>query len=299
MSTCGCCGGESTAWRPISDWQTRRCRDCGSAWLDPMPTQNQLDVFYARFIESYPQRSVDHADSAQLEVLHSSVNIRRLRRIAKLQDAVGGRQDLLDVGCATGQFLSDAHMRGFSVFGTELSEPEAAQARAKTPTSSVQVANLWDCGFADSAFGVVTAWDLFEHVPDQRRLIEEIHRVLAPHGILAISTINIGALNQRIFGHRWGFFIPPEHVHFYSMKGLVALLESSGFSILHKRTLLAPQLTLHALAGLLRRQEPEAAAAGPPSFGALRMKRALDAVVNPIVGRTDLGDIPEIYARRL
>jgi O-antigen biosynthesis protein len=42
--------------------------------------------------------------------------------------------------------------------------------------------------FPDDSFGAVVAFEMIEHVPDQQRVLSEVARVLAPDGLLMIST---------------------------------------------------------------------------------------------------------------
>ncbi|MFF7977146.1 methyltransferase domain-containing protein [Streptomyces sp. NPDC007905] len=52
--------------------------------------------------------------------------------------------------------------------------------------------------FRDASVAAVVMGELIEHIYDTRRLLEECHRVLVPHGVLVITTPNLAALQDRI-----------------------------------------------------------------------------------------------------
>ena len=68
---------------------------------------------------------------------------------------------------------------------------------------------------AGASVEVITSFETIEHVPDDRALIEEFHRVLRPNGQLIVSTPN-----------QWPLKDTPFHVREYDRSSFVALLES-------------------------------------------------------------------------
>jgi SAM-dependent methyltransferase len=86
------------------------------------------------------------------------------------------------------------------------------------------------------SFDVVFAGEVIEHMYDDGRFLREIHRVLAPNGIVALTTPNLFFLVNRVvmpFGHMPHFAYAPYHYHFYSRETLTALAKSSGFEVVH------------------------------------------------------------------
>jgi SAM-dependent methyltransferase len=88
---------------------------------------------------------------------------------------------ILDLGCGTGGMLT--YLRTFASSVGVDSAPEAAEA---CRTRGVPFALGWgtQLPFRDGTFGTVTALDVIEHVPDHVGILNEIHRVLRPGGLL-------------------------------------------------------------------------------------------------------------------
>src|SRR5690606_1160892 len=72
---------------------------------------------------------------------------------------------LLDIGCSSGLFLSEARAAGFTVRGAELSPDTAAFARGHFGLD-IHVGDWREAGYAHASFDVVTLFDVIEHMPD-------------------------------------------------------------------------------------------------------------------------------------
>lgn len=86
----------------------------------------------------------------------------------------------------------------------------------------------------DASFDVVFGGEVIEHIHDDRRFLQEIHRVLAPGGALALTTPNLFFLVNRIvmpFGKMPYFAYEPYHYHFYSRATLSGLVRECGFDV--------------------------------------------------------------------
>lgn len=99
---------------------------------------------------------------------------------------------LLDIGCSTG-FLSRLYGEHFGqVTGIDIDAPaiEFAQKSVTDDHMNFHVRDSMQSGFPDNSFDAVTCTQVYEHVPDSRRLMEEIHRVLKPGGFCYFAAGN-------------------------------------------------------------------------------------------------------------
>jgi SAM-dependent methyltransferase len=201
-----------------------RC-SCGLLFVTPRPARPEIAQAYD---EAYyrPWHDQSRRRARMWE--------RRMRQVQALAPLPGR---LLDIGCATGEFLHAARARGWTVSGTELSAFAVTATRGDG--LSVQQGEVWEAGFAAGAFDVVTCWHVIEHASDPRRMIEEIHRVLRPGGWLLLATPNPNDLFFRTAyllarGRRPRRFVPGErelHLFFFSARALGGLVRSAGFEI--------------------------------------------------------------------
>ena len=59
---------------------------------------------------------------------------------------------------------------------------------------------------SDQTFDVVVASDVLEHVAQPTSFFHSLTRLLAPGGVLYISTCDVSSLTARVLGRRWHFY---------------------------------------------------------------------------------------------
>jgi SAM-dependent methyltransferase len=160
------------------------------------------------------------------------------RVLNRLERLTPGRR-LLDVGCSYGAFLELARERGWEVTGVDLSAKAAAYATAQRGLP-VFTGTLEAAAYPARTFSAVTMWDVIEHLDDPRGLLREVHRVLAPGGVLVVFTINQGSLINRT-GHLLhrlsrGALTRPlvllydiHHNFFFDRRTLAQVIHGAGF----------------------------------------------------------------------
>ncbi|MCU0575137.1 MAG: class I SAM-dependent methyltransferase [Syntrophobacteraceae bacterium] len=133
--------------------------------------------------------------------------------VAVIADHAGDRVDelhTLDLGCSTG-IITGHISRAFRItIGVDIDVEALKYAAANRPG---QVETTWFLAsdamavpFGNNAFDVVICAHVYEHVPDARRMVAEIHRVLKPGGICFFSA-----------GNRLSFMEPHYRVPFLSI----------------------------------------------------------------------------------
>jgi len=143
---------------------------------------------------------------------------------------------LLDVGCATGQFLAEMRRYpGWQVYGVEPNHIAANFARQAFGLD-VHPGDLVSAAYADSYFDVVTLWDVLEHLHNPQETLIEIRRILKPDGYLILRTPTLDSWDAQIFGSYWAGLDTPRHLVVFSRHTLTRLLAQTGFRLHHLRT---------------------------------------------------------------
>jgi SAM-dependent methyltransferase len=153
---------------------------------------------------------------------------------------------LLDVGCATGDFLVAAQERGWAAQGVELSGHAAGVARRRRV--DVRVGTLRNARFPDAAFDVVTMLDVIEHLNDPMAELRETRRVLRPGGIICVETPNWDSIYRRVLGRRWAALQPRLHLLYFDRTTLREALSRAGFQVVRSLTEIVALLSPEGLA---------------------------------------------------
>lgn len=205
----------------FSVWE---CQDCGLVFLNPRPTLDELMDFYP---DSYVAYTKPLAQEKKLRQADRAYGLfKRLRYVKKFMTS--GR--ILDVGCATGAFLTEIHKLEpvqWELYGLE---PNASAADIAKQNTFIDISNTYleDARYPADFFDVVTLWDVLEHVHDPTATLEEVRRILKPHGIVVFSIPNLDSWDATLFKQYWVGYDVPRHIHVWSDMTLKELLRKTG-----------------------------------------------------------------------
>ena len=218
---CNLCASRDEELRfEINGYNIVCCRKCGLVYNNPRPVGGEQSI-YGEGHACYslpPKRSTRKFRGY----------MRRVERFAK-----GG--DLLDVGCATGEFLLAARSSGWCVVGLDVSEYATNYAREKHGLSVI-TGYVQDADLPPESFDVVTLWATIEHMRDPNGDLKSLARLLRPGGLIVVYTGNIGGFRPILQGAKWRLLTPPEHLYFFNRRTLCQMLDQCGFNILRTET---------------------------------------------------------------
>ena len=157
---------------------------------------------------------------------------------------------VLDTACFEGKFLD--RMRNetpWQAFGIEPNELAVAVAREKGhEVWQAHAERATEVLPADRRFDVVYLGQMIEHVEDPVVVLQRLRTLLAPGGVLVVSTPNLDSHQVRWFGPTWAHWHPPFHRHVFSRQGLFALARRAGLHPRGFRTFSHPYWTAMSIA---------------------------------------------------
>jgi SAM-dependent methyltransferase len=231
---CGAAGAPESfapAW-DCGQFSFVRCRSCGLVQQNP---QSEPGAVAARYDGEYLRYEEEH------QYAYRDLELLALRDIGLEAAAAplfasaraeGRAPRALDVGCATGALLAALRDKGWEPQGVEISEAQARYGESRHGLP-IFAGTLEDARFPSSSFELVHASHLIEHLNDPASFLDEVARVLAPGGLLALTTPNADGFQARLLGARWRSAIY-DHLYLFSLRTLRALLESKGFELKRK-----------------------------------------------------------------
>lgn len=154
-----------------------------------------------------------------------------------IRDIAAGRRDLriLDCGCGTGYNLTTMLGPYGRAFGFDL-VPDAIR-RASASGRPLVRADMAHIPFRSGSFDLVTSFDVVQTVPDDRKALREIARVLKPGGYVVL---NVTAMELLRGDHSvvWG------ELRRYTHETAAALIEDAGLQVARIQYLFASLLPL-------------------------------------------------------
>ncbi|MGH7686712.1 MAG: class I SAM-dependent methyltransferase [Candidatus Dormibacteria bacterium] len=150
---------------------------------------------------------------------------------------------LLDVGAATGSFLSIAATRGWHSIGVEVSEAARAIAASHGHHCVATMQEARDFG----PFDAVTMHHVLEHLDDPVAVIRDALSMLRPEGRLLIEVPNWASLERRACGAAWVDLRPEQHLRQFEPATLRRVLIAAGARVELITTLGSPMPTSEEL----------------------------------------------------
>jgi len=154
------------------------------------------------------------------------------RHLMRIEAEVGpGR--ILDVGCATGDFLKVARGHGWQVLGAD---PSVAREQVEADGIALVGTTVHDAEVEPGSLDAVTFWDVLEHVTDPVADLTRACTLLRPGGVLALTVPDSANLVARASGRRWfGYKTAGEHLQFFTATSLSMALRTAGLSVRIRR----------------------------------------------------------------
>lgn len=133
------------------------------------------------------------ADTALIEAEWGQVawgNYETNLRFLGLVGLPAAPQRILEIGCGKGAILAHLQAAGHQCSGIEIDPAALAECRSAHPELAVDLASGDALPFQPESFDIVLSFDVFEHIRDSDRHVEEVRRVLKPRGRYVLQTPN-------------------------------------------------------------------------------------------------------------
>lgn len=195
------------------------CPSCATVTVSPYPTPAQLQEFYQNY-----QGTADYRAKADRKIT------RARRRIRKFMHLAPGKR-FLDVGCNYGFTVAAALSLGLDAAGIDI------DAVAVRESQKSFIGGRFDCVPVENYVAwnrkadMIYTSEVIEHVFDPDAFVAALAKILVPGGILYLTTPDGGHFRVPRDFASWTAVTPPEHIVYFSRKGIRALLEKNGFKI--------------------------------------------------------------------
>lgn len=212
------------------EFQIKQCAKCGFRFTSPRPNDEDLGQYYKA--ESY----VSHSDTKKGLVntlyhwVRSYTLIKKLQLVMHYSGLKKGR--ILDYGAGTGAFLNTCKMNGWDASGIE---PDADARKVMADKFQISSYPNWKEAKDQNVLhdlDVITAWHVFEHVPDLKETIAELRAALKQKGKLIVAVPNPDSFDAKYYKENWAAYDVPRHLWHFSPADMERLMREQGFKLI-------------------------------------------------------------------
>jgi SAM-dependent methyltransferase len=204
-------------------------------------TCNYCGAEYKKFVPEYPSPDIEGALTTHHVVAGYGDNVvcpfclsknreRLLKAVIGQYLAVAGKKIL--------HFSPERHLYRWLAMQAAVTTVDVAPGFYRDIDPRVAFADATKLSFADGSFDVVIANHILEHIPDDKKAMREIYRVLGPQGVallqvpysetLAVTIEEPGISDPEQQAARFG---QRDHVRIYALSDYVQRLEAAGFRV--------------------------------------------------------------------
>ncbi len=209
-----------------NNFKIARCNNCGLMYVVNPPCEKEISGIYSDKYFMGDISRFGYIDYFEEEG-YNKLNFKKI--ITNLEKYVNGGK-ILDVGCASGSFLSLLG-KDWDKHGLDISYYISKYAR-ESHDFKILTGELINLPYAENSFDVVTFLDVLDHMRSPLENLRAASRLLKKGGLLTITCGDTDAFFAKLMGKRWYLYIPPTHLFFFSKNTLIRILNDMGFRII-------------------------------------------------------------------
>ncbi len=211
------------------------CRSCQLIYQSPRPKYDASFVYDA--YEFYADDDVKFDAAGESFMGQTKEDYER--EVAELLEYDTIRSAVLDVGCATGDFLSVAQNYYREIHGLDVSSRMAAVLKKRLGI------DIFVCSFdqleTDKQFSCIRMSHVIEHIPNPHDWLQKAKGMTVEGGIVVINVPNMFSADRRFklalkkAGLRKGKWQPwrtPDHLYQPTVAAMMQLFEMNGYEVL-------------------------------------------------------------------
>ncbi len=239
LTACPLCQSKKIVLKSKSqDWlkskeyfTTMECADCSFIFTNPRPLDSDLPEYYQS------PEYISHTDTKKKITDHLYFFVKRImfqRKFNLLKRSLNTKYDkksinILDFGCATGDFLVYLNKKGIKTVGYEPEKSAVLKARKKGVKVLTDISDLNNDNYKNS-FSVITLWHVLEHLSDPLQTIGILKQLLTDQGIIVVALPNYQSFDARYYGSDWAAWDLPRHLNHFDEKTISLLMKKKGFA---------------------------------------------------------------------
>jgi 2-polyprenyl-3-methyl-5-hydroxy-6-metoxy-1,4-benzoquinol methylase len=262
-SKCPVCSHDGFHSFTAKKFRFSKCKDknCGHVYVDPMPTEGELELFYAK-----NNSGLENSDSwtmvkdyefnpEAVQKFYEGNRIKFLRRKRYLNSETA----VLDVGCSTGMFLRVLKDQGYNnLVGVDVSAEQVEHCRE---VNMIPAFRYFGDIPSNLEFDLVSLYAVLEHVANPLDILEQSAKHLKKDGKLIVDVPNFRSIYRFVSRNRWLWLIPPIHLQYFSPRSMKMLAEKAGLNINYSSTRATSTyifIVAYHIFGFMKRDMPEA-----------------------------------------
>jgi len=213
-----------------------RCASCGTTITNPYPGNEELAAYYANY-----QQTGNYLKKQDRKFKRGLGRVRRM-----IKSGASGKR-FLDIGCSIGAVTAAAASLGLDAYGIDIDEATLRIAQEqygdKARFEFITVEALAARG---DKFDMIYMSEVIEHVNNPEEFVAALSSLLNKGGLLYLTAPDGGHFGVPKNFTDWGMVTPPNHLTYFTRKGITRLLVRHGLIVKKFQLALKPGMKVFA-----------------------------------------------------
>jgi SAM-dependent methyltransferase len=221
------------------------CLNCGLVYLNEFPSEEDYEIMYP---PTYQQNKAEISLQPDPYIKIYGLRFSYGYQFDLIKQNIGPEARILDYGCGTGHFISNAVHCGFACDGVEFNRDFLRVLQDSLPGSNFfTIKEVLAEGFLQK-YDVIRLSNVLEHLTTPREVIAKLKKLLVSGGILLIEgpiedNLSVAELFRKIYFRidKWikpdrVVSSPPYHIFFSNARNQRWFFKDCGFEEVHFKT---------------------------------------------------------------
>ncbi len=212
------------------------CDKCGFKITHPKVNEKDIIKYY----DTRNYISHNNKQDSLFEKVYNFIkqySFKNKLRLIKKYTKISEKNNLLDYGCANGDFLKFINNNNIKGFGLEINEFARQYAKNKNNLSNIFNPE-YISNFENNKFSAITLWHVLEHIHNLDLILNEFYRILNKDGIIIIAVPNTDSYDCKHYKEFWAAYDVPRHLYHFSENNIIELMNRYNFKYIKKHPLI-------------------------------------------------------------
>lgn len=192
-----------------------RCPNCGLVYKKFLPTESGLTKIYStEYVHFKP------STPGLAEINSAKQKLFRCQRLFSTHRSPENLR-ILDIGCASGDFVNIARGLGYLAEGIDPYLPEELQSSYLQKNSPDNIPR--------NSYDIAVLLNVAEHLTEPKQMFSAIQQLLKPNGVMLLTCPYGDSLARLFHKANWGHLALDEHLLFWTPRSLTLMLRELGF----------------------------------------------------------------------
>ncbi len=220
------------------DEHIEKCRNCGGdmklrlvargydLYNCPICSFEQIRIDISKEATEYDAQYFNNSKYVDVHALQKEHS----RRLKLMEKYVNKGCEILDYGCAAGEFVEFAS-QVYDMDGCDISTAAIEMAKRKYADKCDRFFSIKEALEDNKKYDAICLWDVIEHIDYPNSIVTLLRGKIKEGGFVILSTPDIGSFFSKLTKSRWPFMTPPEHLCFFNKKSMRTLAIQNGFDM--------------------------------------------------------------------